>query len=239
MSETYKSRTGAITNDSIVSKKPTIRRHGSKNQTKSKEFVKWLFCNFERPDLRHVLDVAGGKGELAARLSMCHGARVTLVDSRVADVPDVYVRTVVPRLPNKWQDRLTKKLETNPQFVHETVASRFEQFEMHFTEDTVATDERLMAAIDDCTLMIGLHADSATECIVDTAIAAKKPFVVVPCCVFPNFFKQRTVLEDGVHRPVRNYGQFCKYLLQKDSRLQKSVLPFEGRNIAVWWDGKD
>jgi Methyltransferase domain len=224
------------TNDGMSSSQ---KRHGSKNQTKSKEFVKWLLCTFDASCLQHVLDVAGGKGELAARLSMCHGARVTLVDPRVADIPDVYIRTVVPRLPNKWQDRLSKRLEANPQFVHETVASRFEQFEMHFTDYTVANDERLKAAINDCTVMIGLHADSATECIVDTALAAEKPFVVVPCCVFPSFFQQRTVLEDdGVRRTVRNYEQFCEYLLQKDPRLRKSLLPFKGRNIAVWWDGK-
>lgn len=222
--------------DSMLSRP---KRHGSKNQTKSKEFVKWLQCTFGEPCLQHVLDVAGGKGELAARLSICHGSRVTIVDPRPADIPRVYMGTVVPRLPNKWQDRLAKQLEANPQFVHEIVAARFDQFEIHFTDHTVAQDERLMAAINDCTLMIGLHADSATESIVDAALAAKKPFVVVPCCVFPNFFHQRTVLEDdGARRPVRTYDQFCEYLLQKDRRLRKSLLPFQGRNVAIWWDGK-
>jgi hypothetical protein len=215
------------------------KRHGAKNQTKSKEFVKWLLRTFDEPCLQHVLDVAGGKGELAARLSICHGSRVTLVDPRVADIPDVYIRTIVPRLPNKWQDRLAEQLQANPQFVHEIVTARFDQFAMHFTDHSVAHDERLKTAIDDCTLMIGLHADSATECLVDTALAANKPFVVVPCCVFPNFFQQRTVLEDdGTRKPVRSYEQFCEYLLQKDCRLRKSSLPFNGRNVAVWWDGK-
>lgn len=213
-------------------------RHGANNQTKSKEFVKWLLRTFGESRLEHVLDVAGGKGELAARLSMCHGSLVTLVDPRVADIPDVYLRTVVPRLPNKWQDRLAKRLEENPNFIVQTVASRFTQLVMHFTDETVVTDSLLMAEIEQCTILIGLHADSATECIVDTALAAQKPFVVVPCCVFPNFFNERLVLEDdGVRRHVRNYDQFCSYLLQKDERLQMSELPFQGRNNAIWWDG--
>ena len=59
----------------------------------------------------------------------------------------------------------------------------------------------------------------------------RKPFVVVPCCVFPNLFRSRYL--EG--RPVRSYEQFCQYLYEKDPRLNKEVLPFEGRNIAIWW----
>lgn len=224
--------------DSLTKEKPPHRRHGANNQTKSKEFVKWLLTTFGEGSLDRVLDVAGGKGELAARLSMCHGSHVTLVDPRAADIPDVYLRTVLPRLPNKWQHRLAKRVEENPQFVAETIASRFTQLVMYFTDETVVNDP-LKGKIEQCTLLIGLHADSATECIVDTAIAANKPFVVVPCCVFPNFFTERLVLgEDGMKRKVRNYDQFCDYLLQKDNRFQKSELSFQGRNIAIWWDGR-
>ena len=33
--------------------------------------------------------------------------------------------------------------------------------------------------------LVGLHPDEATEAIVDCALANRKPFAVVPCCVFP------------------------------------------------------
>ena len=80
----------------------------------------------------------------------------------------------------------------------------------------------------------------ATEAIVDVALKYKKPFVVVPCCVFPNFFQQRMLVEDdGRVVRVRSYEQFCRYLVQKDERFVMETLPFEGRNVAIWWDGKD
>jgi len=105
---------------------------------------------------------------------------------------------------------------------------------------------------------VGLHADGATEAIVDAALLYRKPFVVVPCCVFPNLFRDRYVRvplvdapEDGGDAgqesgariveekrvPVRTHEQFCRYLLEKDQRFMREVLPFEGRNVAIWWDG--
>jgi hypothetical protein len=225
------------------------KRHGACNQHKMKTFVRWLHDNFfdegsganglDKP--YYILDVAGGKGELAARLTMCHGMNVTMVDPREADIPSVYLRDVVPRLPSKWQDRLKERTKVNPHIVQDTVKERFRQLVMHFTNESVV-QEPLKSAVESCTLLIGVHADSATECIVDVALLHNKPFVVIPCCVFPNLFQQRYLrLEDnGSTRviPVRSCEQFCEYLLQKDSRCRKSVLPFDGRNVAIWWDGK-
>jgi hypothetical protein len=215
-----------------------------------KTFVKWLHQNLfdesganssGKPQHHHILDVAGGKGELAARLVMCHGMKVTMVDPREADIPSVYLRDVLPRLPSKWQDRLKERIKDNPHVVADTVQERFRQLVVHFTNESVV-QEPLKSAIESCTLMIGVHADAATECIVDVALLHNKPFVVVPCCVFPNLFQQRYLRLDNDHGstrvPVRSCEQFCEYLLQKDSRCRKSVLPFDGRNVAIWWDGK-
>jgi hypothetical protein len=223
------------------------KRHGACNQHKMKTFVRWLHENFfdesgangsGKP--HHILDVAGGKGELSARLTMCHGMNVTMVDPRDADIPTVYLRDVVPRLPSKWQDRLKERTKVNPNVVQDTVKARFHQLVLYFTNESVV-QEPLKSAVERCTLMIGVHADSATECIVDVALLHNKPFVVIPCCVFPNLFQQRYLPsnDDGSTRvPVRSCEQFCEYLLQKDSRCRKSVLPFDGRNVAIWWDGK-
>ena len=35
-------------------------------------------------------------------------------------------------------------------------------------------------------VIVGMHPDQATEPVVDAALAAGKPFAVVPCCVFPH-----------------------------------------------------
>jgi hypothetical protein len=163
--------------------------------------------------------------------------KVTMIDPRQADMESVFMNIVAPKLPNKWQNRLRDRLSTEPNFVQDTIEERFQQFIMYFTETTVETSE-LSSVIKECDLLMGMHADSATECIVDVALRHNKPFVVVPCCVFPNLFRKRYLSKDGNQVPVRSYEQFCEYLLEKDSRFKMTELPFEGRNIAIWWDGK-
>ena len=212
----------------------------------------------------HILDVAGGKGEVSARLTMCHQQRVVMVDPRPADVVGCFESTVLPKIPNKWQRRLENQRTANPDFVTDVVESRFRQlvttFDQYkimidFNEDTEWSPPpnrlesredliELQAAVQHATLIVGLHADGATEAIVDAALKYRKPFVVVPCCVFPNFFPMRRILEDrkdGIPPqmiPVRSHEQFCTFLLRKDPRFVMEELPFEGRNIAIWWDGK-
>jgi hypothetical protein len=215
---------------------PSRTRHGARNQEKSKLFVKWL-----APTFRHILgsttdapilDVAGGKGELAARLCMCNGRTVVMVDPRQADIAGCFVSVVLRGLPKKWQERFAARVMERPNFLNETLQERYTQHAMYFDTSTMHADP-LQKAIESCCLLVGLHADAATEAIVDAALHYNKPFVVVPCCVFPSLFPQRTLGE----MQVRSHEQFCEYLLRKDGRFQKAVLPFDGRNIAIWWDG--
>lgn len=231
-------------------------RHGARNQNRHKNFTKWLLEKFphiaENSTSMHVLDVAGGKGELSARLSMCHSLKVVMIDPREANVPSVYLNDVVPKLPKKWQQSVLSRLDESPSFVEEEARKRFEQLVMPFVSpipifakpstSVKFEDPLLDSAVKNASLLIGLHADGATEAIVDAAIAYKKPFVVVPCCVFPSLFRDRfvTVKVDGeiekrVH--VRTHEQFCQYLQEKDSSFIREELPFDGRNVAIWWDG--
>jgi hypothetical protein len=223
-------------------------RHGARNQNRHKNLVKWILQAFPHlssssssssTNNTHILDVAGGKGELAARLSMCHAFNIILVDPRPADIADCFLIRVLPKLPKKWQQRISQQQESNPTFVQDTVNSRCRQLTMHFDEYTVKTSTELQHAIRNASLLIGIHADGATEAIVDTALEYGKPFLVCPCCVFPKLFSQRVLLEnDGSETPVRSHEQFCEYLLRKDKRLVMETLPFEGRNTAIWWDGR-
>ncbi len=261
-------------------------RHGARNQHRHKHFAKWILDNFphildecmqnatkveeedatiEQTTQMHICDVAGGKGELSARLALCHSLRVVMVDPRPADIESVYVNLVVPKLPKKWQQAIDDKLKESPTFVQELLEQRYSQLVMPFTSPShliSSTDDKeerfedpqLDAAVQNASLLIGLHADGATEAIVDAALLYGKPFVVVPCCVFPNLFRERyinvqvdeasddvsTMSKTGREKqvPVRTHDQFCKYLLAKDPRFVMEVLPFEGRNVAIWWDGK-
>jgi len=215
-------------------------RHGARNQNRHKIICKWLLERFPRlPKNSMVLDVAGGKGELSSRLAMCHHLRVVMVDPRPADIVSVYTKTVVPKLPKKWQQQIHTQLQENPNFVEALVKERFQQFCMCFDGGAVANEPQLQVAIQSCSILIGIHADGATEAIVDAALQYGKPFVVIPCCVFPNLFKQRFILDEHDRKvEVRSHHQFCQFLLEKDGRFQKEILPFQGRNIAIWWDGE-
>jgi hypothetical protein len=222
-------------------KNPERKRHGARNQHRHKKFVKWLVETFDlKPNNieGHILDVAGGKGEVSARLCMCHRQNTVMVDPRKADLVKCYETLVYPKIPNKWQRRIDEKRKENPNFVKDTLEGRFQQLVTTFDEYSITDKVDLQDALENATLLLGLHADGATEAIVDAALKLNKPFVVVPCCVFPNFFTSRQVQnEDGKLVPVRSHEQFCKYLAAKDERLQIEELPFEGRNIAIWWNG--
>lgn len=222
------------------------KRHGARNQHKMKDFVVWLIQTFSDSETpwkqQHpiILDVACGKGELAARMVFCHRTtKVIMVDPRKADVAAVYTQTVVPHLPKKWQASLQQRMDENTNFVHEMVHQHCQQLVTYFTEETVKSNPDLREAVQKATLLIGMHADSATEAIVDTALLHRKAFVVVPCCVFANLFVDRRLLQQQEYQQVRTWEEFCEYLLQKDPCIKKQVLPFDGRNVALYWDGKE
>jgi hypothetical protein len=214
-------------------------RHGARNQHRHKHLAKWMLQTFPQlsDTTQHVLDVAGGKGELAARLCFCHRLSVVMVDPRKSDIASCFESVVLPKLPKKWQQRLEVQRQAYPQFLEETTAERFRQLVTTFDETTLSTCHELQNLVQNASLLVGMHADGATEAIVDAALEHAKPFVVVPCCVFPRLFSERTIQQDGITVQVRTHEQFCQYLLEKDPRFVREVLPFEGRNVAIWWGG--
>lgn len=226
-----------------LGRNPERKRYGARNQHRHKSFVKWLLGRFpflqDADDERHVLDVAGGKGEVSARMTMCHRKKVVMIDPRPADILHCFETLVLPKIPNKWQRRLEQQREADPTFLEETINSRFKQLVTMFSLEHINSSQELQDSIENASLLLGLHADGATEAVVDAALEYQKPFVVVPCCVFPNLFQERRVANDeGTMVPVRSHEQFCKYLKAKDERFQVEILPFEGRNVAIWWDGQ-
>jgi hypothetical protein len=218
-------------------------RHGARNQNRSRHLCQWIrttwYNTLQNDDL--LLDVAGGNGELAARFLFCHQFRVVLVDPRPTNILHTFQVHVLPRLPKRHQERFRHRWETNPQSIHTMVKERFQQLEIMFHEQTVLSNPTLQHAVQTCKIMIGLHPDEATESIVYVAKTYGKPFVVIPCCVFPNFNPHRVLLDPkrNLTIPVRTHAQFCDYLLAKDIRFRREILPFEGRNVAIVWDGQE
>eukprot|EP00927_Polykrikos_kofoidii_P063426 TRINITY_DN58231_c0_g1_i1.p1 TRINITY_DN58231_c0_g1~~TRINITY_DN58231_c0_g1_i1.p1 ORF type:complete len:401 (-),score=55.35 TRINITY_DN58231_c0_g1_i1:37-1239(-) len=92
------------------------------------------------------------------------------------------------------------------------------------------------ALVSRCAAIVGMHPDEATDAIFDAALAAGKPFAVVPCCVFPKRFSQRRLRSGG---GVTGYAGFLRYLREKDSRIRAVRLPFAGRNVVLFMTGVD
>ena len=72
----------------------------------------------------------------------------------------------------------------------------------------------------------------ATEFIVDFAQKSRKPFAVVPCCVYSSEFPTRRL---PCGELVRTYEQLLDYLVAKDAiHIKVATLAFEGKNKVVY-----
>ena len=80
-------------------------------------------------------------------------------------------------------------------------------------------------------LLVGMHSDQATEAIIDVALSLSVPFAVVPCCVHASTFPNRRAPDGST---VVSYQQFVDYLLAKHPSIQKTFLPFKGRNQVIY-----
>lgn len=86
----------------------------------------------------------------------------------------------------------------------------------------------------DCSIIVGLHPDQATEPILQLAVQQQLPFAIMPCCVFPRLFPQRRLQQaDGESVAVVSYEQLVGYLVQHGG-AQQTVLDFAGANIVVY-----
>lgn len=115
--------------------------------------------------------------------------------------------------------------------------------EMHVGKRMVRVEEekedeeavRLQHALEQCSLMIGMHPDEATDAIADVAYEYGKPFAIVPCCVFAREFEHRRTPNGGL---VETYEDLVEYLSAKPTMestgVLKHFLPFKGRNQVLY-----
>jgi len=118
-------------------------------------------------------------------------------------------------------------------------------------------------------LLCGMHADQCTELIVDEALRLRKPFAVVPCCIFKDLYPKllqasgagagekrsrdlfganantdadveiETEWKKGQGLLVSTYSQFVDYLRCKHPRMRQAHLPFMGRNVVLYMTAED
>lgn len=185
------------------------RHHGS-DPCRARVFADWLVQNrlLQDQSSSRVLDVAGGKGNLSIALAE-FGVTCTVVD---------------PLLRSR---RSLKKLQKSRSGC-DASDLQLPAFVAAYFDNTTATDA-LVAQYD---VLCGMHPDECTECIVDMALKHKKPFAVVPCCVFPSLFSERR-LSNG--RKVQSYDDFLLYLREKDPHhIEQATLKIQGRNQVIF-----
>ncbi|TMW66217.1 hypothetical protein Poli38472_003982 [Pythium oligandrum] len=173
-------------------------------------FCDWLVEKLGEEQLGQgtgVIDVAGGKGEIPIQLWNIRGIRTTLIDPR-------------PMKLNKKNRKIVASKDNG--------RGKCDQLLCYLTNETFQANLDLFA---NCSLLVGMHPDEATEIIVDIALKYKKPFAIVPCCVMSRLFPDRRC-RDGT--PVATYDTLVQYLREKDPRIQSGFLSFTGRNQVLY-----
>ena len=186
--------------------------HGETVASKSMRaqiFAEFLCLTFGEDVLRRgdgVLDVAGGRGDVSFELHTKRNIKSTLVEPR-------------ERKLNKSQHKYLKKFKVS----RGETPPLCEQVRQEFTPEN-------FNAFAECSVVIGMHPDEATEAIVNFAMEYNKPFAIVPCCVFPELFPHR---RDAKGDLVTERLQLVEYLVLK-TRARVAHLDMEGANQVVY-----
>lgn len=210
------------------------------------------------PTNAHVLDVAGGKGQLSVELmvqqmlpyeSVCDVliSKCTIIDPlvRKGDAKQRKAKLRRARSHVHWlrQQQCVRNDADTDQDSESTERGRADPTITHlatyFTSQTFEEMQSNFTSTQDNSgspqptklLLLGLHPDQCTEDILDVAIKHNLPVAIVPCCVYPDFFPSR---RSSSNTPVRTYSEFLQFLMDKDERLQMTTLPFEGKNIVIY-----
>ena len=91
-------------------------------------------------------------------------------------------------------------------------------------------DSILLKLVEESSLIIGMHPDEITYDILKLATLFNKSFAIIPCCVFPNKFKDRKLVNQ---QKVVSYDDLIAYLLEYNSNIIKDTLNMEGKNIVL------
>lgn len=188
-----------------------------------------------------VMDVAGGAGGLAFELTVRRGIRCVVVDPREVRL-NKNQRSVL-----EFRKRSCAELESGlsisplARSMHQHFQPReLKQLQVMFESTEVVAGAAegqiggVAEALCNCSVVVGLHPDQALDHIVDAAIALRKPFAVVPCCVFwkhAGFAHRRT--PTGKH--VKTYDELCDYIGAKVDGVREVSLDFPGLNRVFFW----
>lgn len=200
-----------------MERKSALSDNPHKNEAQSKRkrakvFVDWLMDTYGRSRLSMgtgVLDVAGGRGNLAFELFTMRGIPCTTIDPR--------------------EQKFTRRQRSTLSSVSEAATRGAPPYLQRLFNNNLWLDDEYKALLQNCSICIGMHPDEATENIVDFSLQYKKPFAVVPCCVFPALFPERSL--HGKH--VVSHNDFVEFLALK-SGASIDHLKFCGLSKVVY-----
>jgi hypothetical protein len=189
-----------------------------------------------------VLDVAGGRGDVSFELHTVRGVCATLVEPRARKLSKAQHRWLAANcgVRRRKVDEAAVKAGTMKDplapFLCTQIQAKFPFVANEADTVGVRTKDRLMA---DCSAVVGLHPDQATEAIVDFAVKQRKPFAVVPCCVFAsgtraNASTKRRIARGEAEARSMSFEAWLDYLQAKHPAVKRSFLPFEGKNCVLW-----
>lgn len=208
-----------------------------------------------------LVDVAGGRGDTSWELALKWSIRCCIIDPQRLRLSKhrqniVLCRSCTANAVCSSENTTSSNFVSMDFEVYETIESEGgdaaaiatttigQEVEVDMIELErcmgITQERRLFVAEDKCldliqtaSLLIGLHADEATETIVDVALDTGKPFAIVPCCVFPTLFPHRR-MATGEH--VRTLESFLVYLQSKHPNIQRAVVPnlFPPNNIVLY-----
>lgn len=185
-----------------------------RSSQRARIFASWLVQTYGAERLRAgsgVLDVAGGRGDVAFELQAVCGIRATVVD---------------PRAPQPRKEHY-RHLAAHPDAMPAAhVRARF--------DEAFAASAEHAGLVRSASLIVGMHPDEATGAVVEIAAALRVPFAVVPCCVFARAFPQRVRPSDGA--PVSSHEDLLEWLASRTApgEANSCFLPFAGKNRVVY-----
>ena len=229
-------------------------------------FAKWIVTNLlSPPNLRsppnllspppamdsegvgRVLDVAGGKGGLSLALAQ-RGVPTALIDPCALSgrepgscgffPPQHSMLRAAAVDGHHYTETATDAAHTPPPIATDAACLTDAQLVrvVRLTLEKALTEPSLTMLLERSLALVGMHADEATEALVDAALERAKPFAVLPCCVLPQLFPKRRLASNVF---VRKYGAFIRYLREKDPRIQRAELPFAGRATVLFMRQED
>eukprot|EP00927_Polykrikos_kofoidii_P030698 TRINITY_DN26421_c0_g1_i1.p1 TRINITY_DN26421_c0_g1~~TRINITY_DN26421_c0_g1_i1.p1 ORF type:complete len:424 (-),score=66.52 TRINITY_DN26421_c0_g1_i1:35-1306(-) len=102
--------------------------------------------------------------------------------------------------------------------------------------ELVTSAVRAVSLLRSCSIVAALHPDQAAEHAVSLALALRKPFAVVPCCVYSSEFPRRRLANGSW---VRTYEDLLEYLQGMSPGIRRAELGFEGKRSVLFMTADD